>query len=96
MRFEIRYFFIEIGLIHAGSKFVISSPVRQALLDLVQQALLDLVHKALLDLVQQALLYLGCMCYYIRLHALLYLGCVPYSVASKVQILVKSLNISKF
>ena len=39
-----------------------------------------------------ALLYLDCMHYYIRLRALLYLGCVPYSVASKVQILVKSLN----
>ena len=45
-----------------------------------------------------ALLYLDCMRYYIKLHALLYLGCVPYSVASKVQILVKSLNFlpSKF
>ena len=34
------------------SKFVISRPVRQALLDLVQQALLDLVQQALLDLKQ--------------------------------------------
>ena len=34
------------------SKFVISRPVRQALLDLVQQALLDLVQLALLDLKQ--------------------------------------------
>ena len=33
-------------------KFVISRPVRQALLDLVQQALLDLVQQALLDLKQ--------------------------------------------
>ena len=35
-----------------GGKFVISRPVRQALLDLVQQALLDLVQQALLDLKQ--------------------------------------------
>ena len=35
-----------------GRKFVISRPVRQALLDLVQQALLDLVQQALLDLKQ--------------------------------------------
>ena len=33
----------------AKRKFVISRPVRQALLDLVQQALLDLVQQALLD-----------------------------------------------
>ena len=43
-----------------------------------------------------ALLYLDYMHYYIWLRALLYLGCVPYSVASKVQIFVKSLNFSNF
>ena len=37
-------------------KFVISRPVRQALLGLVQQALLGLVQQALLGMVQQALL----------------------------------------
>ena len=40
------------SLLASVCKFVISRPVRQALLDLVQQALLDLVQQALLDLKQ--------------------------------------------